>query len=71
MQTETALKAAKAHTGALAGSDDVYDACFKQAGVIQVREIQDLFDVAVTLVSQPLPKGNRVGIVTGEEALEL
>jgi len=58
-------KAAKAHTGAVTGSDDVYDACFKQAGVIRVREIQDLFDMAVTLVSQPLPRGNRVGIVTG------
>jgi len=64
-RTKTGHKAAKAHTGALAGSDDVYDACFKQAGVIRVREIQDLFDVAVTLVSQPLPRGNRVGIVTG------
>lgn len=64
-RTKTGHKAAKAHTGALAGSDDVYDGCFKQAGVIRVREIQDLFDVAVTLVSQPLPRGNRVGIVTG------
>lgn len=64
-RTKTGRKAAKAHTGALVGSDDIYDACFKQAGVIRVREIQDLFDVAVTLVSQPLPKGNRVGIVTG------
>ena len=64
-RTKTGHKAAKAHTGALTGSDHVYDACFKQAGVIRVREIQDLFDVAITLVSQPLPKGNRVGIVTG------
>ncbi len=64
-RTKTGHKAAKAHTGALAGSDDVYDGCFKQAGVIRVGEIQDLFDVAVTLVSQPLPRGNRVGIVTG------
>jgi len=64
-RTKTGHKAAKAHTGALASSDDVYDACFKQAGVIRVREIQDLFDVAVTLVGQPLPRGNRVGIVTG------
>jgi acetyl coenzyme A synthetase (ADP forming)-like protein len=64
-RTKTGHKAAKAHTGALAGSDDVYNGCFKQAGVIRVEEIQDLFDVAVTLVSQPLPRGNRVGIVTG------
>jgi acetyl coenzyme A synthetase (ADP forming)-like protein len=64
-RTKTGHKAAKAHTGALTGSDHVYGACFKQAGVIRVREIQDLFDVAITLVSQPLPKGNRVGIVTG------
>jgi acetyl coenzyme A synthetase (ADP forming)-like protein len=64
-RTKTGHKAAKAHTGALAGSDGVYDACFKQAGVIRVEEIQDLFDVAVTLVGQPLPRGNRVGIVTG------
>ena len=64
-RTKAGHEAAKAHTGALAGSNDIYDGCFKQAGVIRVGEIQDLFDVAVTLVSQPLPKGNRVGIVTG------
>jgi acetyltransferase len=64
-RTKTGHEAAKAHTGALAGSDNVYEACFKQTGVIRVKEIEDLFDVAVTLASQPLPKGNRVGIVTG------
>jgi acetyltransferase len=64
-RTKAGLEAARAHTGASVGSNDVYDGCFKQAGVIRVGEIQDLFDVAVTLVSQPLPRGNRVGIVTG------
>jgi acetyltransferase len=64
-RSNAGLKAAKSHTGALAGNDKIYDAAFKQAGVIRVDEIQDLFDVAITLNSQPLPQGNRVGIVTG------
>jgi acetyltransferase len=57
-------QAAKSHTGSLAGSDSVYDAAFRQTGVIRVDEVDDLLDVALALKRQPLPKGKRVAIVT-------
>ncbi len=51
-------KAALSHTGALAGSDKAYEAAFRRAGVLRVREIEQLFDAAETL--------SRVGRLTGE-----
>ena len=64
-RTEAGTRAAWGHTGHMAGSDVIYDAMFKQAGVIRVDEVEDLFDVAGALLRQPLPKGNRVAILTG------
>lgn len=63
-RTEEGSQAAQSHTGALSGSDEIYDAAFRQSGVIRVDEVDDLFDVALALVRQPLPKGKRVGILT-------
>jgi acetyltransferase len=57
-------KAALSHTGAMAGDDAVYDAAFKRAGVIRVREVSDLFNSAAVLDSKHLPKGRRLAIVT-------
>jgi len=57
-------KAASSHTGALAGSDEAYNAILKQSGVIRVESIIDLFDYARAFAKQPLPKGNRVAIIT-------
>jgi len=64
-RTGAGVKAARSHTGAIAGSDAIYDAVFKQTGVIRVNEVEELFDVASALLRQPLPKGNRVAILTG------
>src|SRR5438445_968541 len=57
-------KAAASHTGALAGSDEAYNAILKQSGVIRVESIIDLFDYARAFAKQPLPRGNRVAIIT-------
>jgi acyl-CoA synthetase (NDP forming) len=57
-------RAASSHTGALAASDTVVDALFRQAGVIRTNTLQELFDVAALLSHQPLPGGRRVAIVT-------
>ena len=57
-------RAASSHTGALAASDIVVDALFRQAGVIRTDTLQELFDVAALLAHQPLPAGRRVAIVT-------
>jgi acetyltransferase len=57
-------KAASSHTGALAGSDEAYNAILKQSGVIRVESIIDLFDYARAFAKQSLPRGNRVLIIT-------
>ncbi|HEY3331823.1 MAG TPA: acetate--CoA ligase family protein [Capsulimonadaceae bacterium] len=63
-RTAQGAAAAASHTGSLAGSDEVYDALFKQAGVLRVDTVEDLFDFATAFASQPIPKGNRVCILT-------
>ena len=57
-------KAAASHTGSLSGSDEIYDAAFKRAGIVRVNDIADLFNAAEVLGTQPLPKGNKVVIIT-------
>jgi acetyltransferase len=62
--TKAGMKAASAHTGNLAGDDIAYAAAFKRAGVIRAESFDSLFDYAAALSMQPLPKGNRVAIIT-------
>jgi acetyl coenzyme A synthetase (ADP forming)-like protein len=57
-------RAAASHTGALAQSDAVVDALFRQAGVIRTRTLEELFEVATLLAHQPIPRGARVAILT-------
>lgn len=57
------VRAASSHTAAMATSDIAVDALFRQAGVIRVDTLDELFDMALVLGSQPLPRGNRVAIV--------
>ena len=57
-------RAASSHTGALASSDTVVDALFRQAGVIRTERLEELFDVAALLAHQPIPRGPRTAILT-------
>jgi acetyltransferase len=57
-------KAAATHTGALAGSDAVYDAAFRRAGVLRVSDLRELFDCAETLGRVAAPSGKRLAILT-------
>ena len=57
-------KAAATHTGALAGSDAVYDAAFRRAGIIRVSDLRELFDCAETLGRVVQPSGKRLAILT-------
>ena len=57
-------RAATSHTGSLAGSDNAYDAIFHQSGIQRVEGIDELFDSAIAFAKQPVPKGNRIAIVT-------
>ncbi|BCX10120.1 MAG: GNAT family N-acetyltransferase [Fischerella sp.] len=63
-RTAAAAKAAASHTGALAGSDAVFDAALRRCGVLRVKSISELFDMAEVLAKQPRPKGPRLTIVT-------
>jgi acyl-CoA synthetase (NDP forming) len=62
--TKESARAARSHTGALVGSDAVYTAAFRQAGVIRVHDNDELCDVLIALLTQPLPRNNRIGILT-------
>ena len=57
-------KAAFSHTGALAGSDAVYDAAFRRAGMLRVTELRELFDAVSTLSAGFQVRGERLAIVT-------
>jgi acetyltransferase len=58
------VKSALSHTGALVGSDQIYDAAFKRAGLVRVKEVADVFNTVRVLHSKRLPKGPRLAIVT-------
>ena len=63
-RTTQGAQAASSHTGALAGMDIAVDALFAQCGVMRTTSIEELYDIAMMLSAQPIPKGNRVVIVT-------
>jgi acetyl coenzyme A synthetase (ADP forming)-like protein len=68
-RTPAGAKAASSHTGALAGSDEAYDALFAQCGVLRVESLEELFDFAMAFANQPLPTGKKVAIVTNAGGL--
>ncbi|NOQ19867.1 MAG: CoA-binding protein [Desulfobacterales bacterium] len=57
-------RAAASHTGSLAGDDLIVDAAFKQAGIVRVTNIDEMFDMAEVFCNCPLPNGNRVAILS-------
>jgi len=64
-RSTTGLRAARSHTGALVeGSGSLIETLFMQAGIIRTDTLEEMLDLAALLVNQPVPKSNRVGIVT-------
>lgn len=63
-RSELGSGAAASHTGSLAGSDALYDAAFQQSGIIRVETIDELLDTSKAISMQPLPKGNRIAVLT-------
>lgn len=57
-------RAARSHTGALAGSDAIYDAAFRRAGMLRVITLEELFDAVETLALSRSPRGERLVIVS-------
>ncbi len=63
-RTSEGARAASSHTGALAGSDEVFNAFFTQSRILRVESLHDLFDHALSLANQPPPKKGKVAILT-------
>jgi len=63
-KTEAGARAATSHTGAMAGSDQIYDAAFVQTGTLRVRDMEEFFDAGKALAMQPPAAGKNVGIIT-------
>ncbi|HVY44139.1 MAG TPA: bifunctional acetate--CoA ligase family protein/GNAT family N-acetyltransferase [Hyphomicrobiaceae bacterium] len=63
-RSATGAKAALSHTGALAGADAAYDAAFRRAGLLRVRELDELFSAAEMLARHPRLLGDRLAILT-------
>lgn len=63
--TEAGARAAVSHTGAMAGSRAVWEGVMKQAGIITAKTFEEVFDWLYAFYIQPLPRGKRVGIISG------
>jgi len=57
-------RAAQSHTGSIAGSFDMYKGAFRQAGVIQTFNVPEFYHTAAAFSKMPVPKGNRVCVLT-------
>ncbi|MGB5217015.1 MAG: acetate--CoA ligase family protein [Smithella sp.] len=63
-RTEAGAQAAASHTGAMASNIKVFREACKQSGIIEVENPMDLLDMSAAFSSLPLPKGNKVGLIT-------
>ena len=63
-KTGAGARAALSHTGAIAGSDSIYNAVFTQVGVVRARDMEEFFDTGKALALQPPAAGNNVAVVT-------
>jgi len=68
-RTSSGAKAASSHTGALSGSDAVYEAALQQTGVVRARTIDEFYDLLQVFGGMPLPEGDGVAIVTNAGGL--
>ena len=63
-RTEAGARAAMSHTGSIAGNAKIVEAAVKQTGMIMADDFSELKDFAKVFSTQPLPKGNRVAVIT-------
>ena len=63
---KTADRISRSHTGSLAGKNEIYDGALRQSGILVVHTMEALLDLAQALCSCPLPRGNRVGILSAQ-----
>jgi acyl-CoA synthetase (NDP forming) len=63
-RTTAGARAAASHTGAIAGSDRIYDAAFLKSGILRARDMEEFFNAGKALAMQPPAQGNNIGILT-------
>jgi acetate---CoA ligase (ADP-forming) len=63
-RSEAGATAAVSHTGALAGADRMYDALFREVGVLRAQSFADLLDIPAALATARVPRGKRVAVLT-------
>jgi acetyltransferase len=68
-RTEPGKRATASHTGSMSGEDHIYRAAFAQAGAIRAESLSQLIDLARVFTTQPLLRGNRLGIITTSGSL--
>jgi acetyl-CoA synthetase (ADP-forming) len=65
-KSEVSDRASSSHTGSMAGSYEIYQGAFKQAGILAVQSLEGLLDTAKALDACPLLRGNRVAVLSGQ-----
>jgi acetate---CoA ligase (ADP-forming) len=68
-RTESGIRASGSHTGSLAGTDAAYDALFRQARILRADSVREFIDTVSVFSLNPLPKGNRIAIITNAGGL--
>ena len=63
-RTESGMKAAQSHTGALGSSDRVVEAVLEQFGIVRAESLEELFNSAKGFENYPLPAGNKIAVIT-------
>jgi acyl-CoA synthetase (NDP forming) len=63
-KSQAGMRATSSHTGSLAGEDKIYDAAFKQVGILRVEGVEEMFDLCRALIYYPKIKGNKIGVIT-------
>ncbi|MCW4001622.1 MAG: acetate--CoA ligase family protein [Candidatus Bathyarchaeota archaeon] len=63
-RTKSGARAAESHTGAIAGSDEIYDSVFRQVGILRARDMEEFFDMSKALAFQPPATGKNVAVIT-------
>jgi acyl-CoA synthetase (NDP forming) len=65
-RSDVSDRASQFHTGSLAGEYEIYQGAFRQAGVLAVITLEEFLDTAKALAACPLPRGNKVAILSGQ-----
>jgi len=65
-RSSTGDKASQFHTGSLAGKHEIYEAAFRQSGILTVQSSEELLDAAKALAFSSLPEGNHVAVLSGQ-----